>query len=304
MSGPPESSGSGHAGHDIVEEGPIVRIWPVVRNEISGAWRSLRYDLSRRAESRPAGQPGAAEDPYRDSFEASPRRAVISTGVAALVVTGAVGSYLGVANGLGALLDDAPNPGSLPTVSGEDGAGARDADRSPAPHGRPPVSVVRSGVAAAGPPPSAGPVGGVPAAGAPVGPVENVPPGGGAPTAVPPPAGPPTASPSPTGSATAPVPTPTTPGATPDGSSVSPSPDLPVPMPAPDCPGGSPAPGSPVTPSTSAHRPSPGPSSASPSAPASRQHRLRPAAPGALSGEPAPTVIHTFVTYAPGRAGT
>ncbi|MEV4637298.1 hypothetical protein AB0J80_08100 [Actinoplanes sp. NPDC049548] len=104
-------------------------IWRRTRNEVAGAWRSLRYDLGRRdAEPQPA-HTGAAPafqdvtatgfstfggagitDGLRTSYSHDqarhPRRLVAVTAFGVLAVAGATGSYFAVVNGLGALLSD------------------------------------------------------------------------------------------------------------------------------------------------------------------------------------------------------
>ena len=78
--------------------------WDTMRREIAGGWRSLRYDLDRRADgddswlSRPiAGREPALRDP---------RRAVTAAGVAGIIVTSAVGTYFAAVGGLGMLIAD------------------------------------------------------------------------------------------------------------------------------------------------------------------------------------------------------
>jgi hypothetical protein len=81
----------------------------------------MRYDLARRP-GRGDPRPGPAERhvPHDyDPYEGGPRRIIVTSGMAALIVGGAVGSYFGVVNGLGALLDRPPAPAALPTVSGD-----------------------------------------------------------------------------------------------------------------------------------------------------------------------------------------
>jgi hypothetical protein len=83
----------------------------------------MRYDLARRpgrGDGRPAGGPAERHVPHDyDPYEGGPRRIIVSSGMAALIVGGAVGSYFGVVNGLGALLDRPPAPAALPTMSGD-----------------------------------------------------------------------------------------------------------------------------------------------------------------------------------------
>ncbi|MEV8507642.1 hypothetical protein AB0368_22875 [Actinoplanes sp. NPDC051475] len=104
-------------------------LWRTTRNEVAGAWRSLRYDLGRRE-----GEPGAAQagtapavpdvtatgfstfggagitDGLRTAYGVDqarhPRRLVAVTAFGVLAVAGATGSYFAVVNGLGALLSD------------------------------------------------------------------------------------------------------------------------------------------------------------------------------------------------------
>ncbi|MFI5491999.1 hypothetical protein [Actinoplanes sp. NPDC051859] len=112
-------------------------LWRRTRNEVAGAWRSLRYDLGRReAESagRPAGVFPARRDPYQDVTATGfstfggvgltggvpsyvevptrrPRRVVAAAAFGVLAVAGGTGSYFAVVNGLGALLGE---PGAAP----------------------------------------------------------------------------------------------------------------------------------------------------------------------------------------------
>ncbi|BCJ51107.1 hypothetical protein Asp14428_25820 [Actinoplanes sp. NBRC 14428] len=109
-------------------------LWRRTRNEVAGAWRSLRYDLGRR-EPDPAGprhgplgghraRAAAFEDVTATGFSTfggagvtdglrtaygpgharQPRRLVAVTAFGVLAVAGATGSYFAVVNGLGALL--------------------------------------------------------------------------------------------------------------------------------------------------------------------------------------------------------
>lgn len=100
-------------------------LWRRTRNEVAGAWRSLRYDLGRPvSEADPAG-PGAGgfaevtstglstfggagvtgclrAGPAADHVP-RPRRLVAVSAFGALAVAGAAGSYFAVVNGVGAL---------------------------------------------------------------------------------------------------------------------------------------------------------------------------------------------------------
>ncbi|MEV6489453.1 hypothetical protein AB0M20_12605 [Actinoplanes sp. NPDC051633] len=113
-----------------------------MREEMAGAWRSLRYDMGKRDEHQPepsfpeedltsTGMStfGGAADMSGGIVERSehvrpPRRVAAVAAFGALAVTGAVGSYFAVVNGLGALLSEepaAPDPYPL-AVDGPDGA--------------------------------------------------------------------------------------------------------------------------------------------------------------------------------------
>jgi len=111
-------------------------LWRRTRNEVAGAWRSLRYDLGRpepgaQAPGRSAGR--AAEHPEVTSTGLStfggsgvlrglrtsagadgaeylprPRRLVAVSTFGALAVVGAAGSYFAVVNGIGSLVGDEP----------------------------------------------------------------------------------------------------------------------------------------------------------------------------------------------------
>jgi hypothetical protein len=114
-----------------------VNIWRVVHREVTAAWRSVRYDLSRPA-GRPdpdgvpaAGDPGdtevmpklavAADDyPEYAAYTRRSRRMRTAVVVAVLALGGAATTYLGVVGGLSALLTGENGPlGALPGVSGE-----------------------------------------------------------------------------------------------------------------------------------------------------------------------------------------
>lgn len=107
-------------------------VWEAVRRELTGVWRSVRYDVGRRGGT--AGGPGY---PEYDSFVGGPRRLIVSAGLVALVVGGGVGSYFAVVNGLGALLRPkaVQQPGPPPAIAA--GAAAKPGAGSP---GRPAAS--------------------------------------------------------------------------------------------------------------------------------------------------------------------
>jgi hypothetical protein len=87
----------------------VARAWPVswlrrVRQEVAGAYRSLRYDLARR--SGPRHETTDILYPEYDAYEPDDRhrRALMATGIG-LVLAGAVaGVYFVVAGGMGVLL--------------------------------------------------------------------------------------------------------------------------------------------------------------------------------------------------------
>jgi hypothetical protein len=103
-----------------------MRLWRRARNEVAGAWRSLRYDLGRRpasdtaAGATPAGDvtstgmstfggvPAADLRTGYDTHPRSPRRTTAVAAFGALTVVGAAGSYFAVVNGLGAVLGERP----------------------------------------------------------------------------------------------------------------------------------------------------------------------------------------------------
>jgi hypothetical protein len=97
-------------------------VWRRSRNEVAGAWRSLRYDMGRRPGPAPASAGAAAPDvtstgmstfggvpagdtgAEHDRYARPPRRVAAVAAFGVLAVTGAAGSYFAVVNGLGALL--------------------------------------------------------------------------------------------------------------------------------------------------------------------------------------------------------
>jgi hypothetical protein len=89
------------------------------RAELTGAMRSVQYDLGRRPVEPPSGGPDMTStgmstfgghltgDPMATPARAR-RRTALVTAFAVLTVAGAAGVYLGVLNGLGSLLDGVP----------------------------------------------------------------------------------------------------------------------------------------------------------------------------------------------------
>ena len=127
-------------------------LWRRTRSELTGAWRSFRYDLGRRPAEPPAaagpdvtstgmstfgGQTGLDEPVShvpRDGRR-PPRRAVAVSAFGLLTVVGAAGAYLAVVNGLGSLLnEETAAAGTLPptpAATSESGIGSGPASRRP-----------------------------------------------------------------------------------------------------------------------------------------------------------------------------
>ena len=164
--------------------------WNIVRRETAGAWRSVRYDLDRRAEARPAARPARADG--------GARRLVGAAGVGLLVAGGLAGTYFTVAGGLGLLGADTallgPGPGAAPPAVALASGTPESAQPHPAPprparSGRPAGRRV-AGSATSRPGPAA-------VVAAPATDVPSVPPHAPAPESTSTPSGAPTPSPSP-----------------------------------------------------------------------------------------------------------
>lgn len=84
-----------------------------IGRELAGAWRSMRYDLTRRAD--PSRRSTEVLYPEYDAYQRPPRRWYAAVGLGALVAAAVVAVYVGVAGGLGALLS--------PVVAAVPGAG-------------------------------------------------------------------------------------------------------------------------------------------------------------------------------------
>jgi hypothetical protein len=140
------------------------------RNEMAGAWRSLRYDVGRRTgepmdqDREPApditstgmstfgGVAGEHPREECDEFARPPRRLVAASAFGVLAVAGAAGSYFAVVNGLGALLGDEPaGPQPYPLAAAAPTAGADTVAGSTAGMGRGATSVRRAPAVAAAP---------------------------------------------------------------------------------------------------------------------------------------------------------
>lgn len=110
-------------------------LWRRTRDEMAGAWRSLRYDMGRRTDddARDGGPVpdvtctgmstfgGTPAEPLRTAHDGParpPRRLVAVTAFGVLTVVGAAGSYFAVVNGLGSLLHEPPSaPGPYPLAA-------------------------------------------------------------------------------------------------------------------------------------------------------------------------------------------
>ena len=96
------------------------------RSELTGAWRSVRYDLGQRPVEPPSGGPDVTstgmntfgvpvfQDPPPPPPPRPRRRVVVVTGFGVLTVLGAAGAYLGVVTGLGSLTSQEAVAGTLP----------------------------------------------------------------------------------------------------------------------------------------------------------------------------------------------
>jgi hypothetical protein len=98
-----------------------VKLWGSIRGEISGAARSLRYDL-KRDNSRTYDD---ITYPEYDAYSRRPRRLLATSGITALALGGVAATYFVLSTGLGGLLlnsstNDVPsNP--FPAVTNSDG---------------------------------------------------------------------------------------------------------------------------------------------------------------------------------------
>jgi hypothetical protein len=96
-------------------------LWRIARDEVAGAWRSLRYDLRRRsdADTRTDHASGMLDDAFQDyEQDRPPRRLVAVSAFGLLALVGAAGSYFAVVNGLGTLLAEPPaGPDAYPLAA-------------------------------------------------------------------------------------------------------------------------------------------------------------------------------------------
>jgi hypothetical protein len=113
-------------------------LWRNARDEVAGAWRSLRYDLRRRCEADTpddasestgtgldtfGGQAFTSLNSGRDESDRPSRRLVAVSAFGLLALVGAAGSYFAVVNGLGALLAAEPSRAAAYPVAAEAGPG-------------------------------------------------------------------------------------------------------------------------------------------------------------------------------------
>ncbi|MFD0747538.1 hypothetical protein ACFQ1L_41350 [Phytohabitans flavus] len=123
--------------------------------ELSGAWRSFRYDLARRP-ARPAeNAPTAVIYPEYEPATRPRRLVVAATTLGTLSLLGAAGTYFAVVTGLGALAgaDNAP-PDRLPVVAAVGSPTPTAQGGSPVPSPTPSRSVPVQAGGGAGPSPS------------------------------------------------------------------------------------------------------------------------------------------------------
>ena len=85
-----------------------------IGRELAGAWRSVRYDLTR--SPNPSRQPTEVLYPEYDAYRRPPRRWYAAAGLGALVASGVAAVYVVVAGGLGALLS--PIASAIPGLGG------------------------------------------------------------------------------------------------------------------------------------------------------------------------------------------
>lgn len=109
-------------------------LWRLTRNEVAGAWRSLQYDLGRRADPGgwqaipapqlpPSGRP-ALDDvtrprwyPGHHRFDRPPRRLIAVSVFGALALSGGAGSYVAVVEGLDSLFSESAGPDPYPLLA-------------------------------------------------------------------------------------------------------------------------------------------------------------------------------------------
>src|SRR5205823_6073253 len=114
--------------------GTRVRIVRWIGRELAGAWRSVRYDLTRGP--NPAKQPTEVLYPEYDAYERQPRRWYAAAGLGLAVAAGVAATYVAVAGGIGAVF--------TPIVNAVPGLSEAAPARQPA-AGTPPVGRQVSG---------------------------------------------------------------------------------------------------------------------------------------------------------------
>ncbi|WP_144121505.1 hypothetical protein [Catellatospora sichuanensis] len=90
--------------------------WQMIKREIDGARRSLRYDLARRRMKGDTAEMPAVGDGPDPQPPRARHRVVLATGALVLASVG-VGGYYAIAAGVDALLGDERLPGALPHVT-------------------------------------------------------------------------------------------------------------------------------------------------------------------------------------------
>src|SRR5438034_124221 len=107
-----------------------VRIVRWLGRELTGAWRSVRYDLTR--PPNPAKQPTEVLYPEYDAYQRPPRRWYAAAGIGLVVAAGVAATYVAVAGGLGAVF--------TPIVNAVPGLSEAAPARQPAATGTPAVA--------------------------------------------------------------------------------------------------------------------------------------------------------------------
>jgi hypothetical protein len=92
-----------------------VKPWGTLRRELLGMWRSVRYDLDRRAETR--DEDWSPDRERLSTLLRDPRRVGAAVGVASIIAASATGTYFAVVGGLGILIADAAGVPVLPQAA-------------------------------------------------------------------------------------------------------------------------------------------------------------------------------------------
>ena len=121
-----------------------MRIVRWLGGELAGAWRSVRYDLTRRP--NPAKQPTEVLYPEYDAYhQRPPRRWYAAAGLGLVVAAGVAATYVAVAGGLGAVFTPIVN--AVPGLS--DAAPAKPPAATQTPADRPDAGRVPAAASAA-----------------------------------------------------------------------------------------------------------------------------------------------------------